>query len=78
MKELSPYDIHPPHLDYLVSKSGQFFLTKLPDGKIRLEGTSWYSNKMWPESYWRLWSDYIVHEIHLRVLKHIKNVSEAS
>ena len=78
MKELSPYDIHPPHLDnYLVSKTGQFLLTKLPNGKIRLEGTTWYYNKMWPEPYWRVWSDYIIHEIHFRVLKHIKTISEA-
>ena len=79
MKELSPYkDISPPHLDnYLVSKKGQFLLTKLPNGKIRLEGTTWYYNKMWPEPYWRVWSDYIIHKIHVRVLNHIKNISEA-
>ena len=78
MKELSPYkNIHPLHLDnYLVSQRGQFLLTKLPDGKIRLEGTTWYYNKMWPESYWQLWSDHIIHQIHLRVLNHIKNISE--
>ena len=79
MKELSPYkDINPPHLDnYLVSKKGQFLLSKLPDGKIRLEGTTWYYNKMWPEPYWRVWSDHIIHQIHLRVLNHIKSISEA-
>ena len=79
MKELSPYkDIHPPHLDnYLVSRKGQFLLSRLPDGKIRLEGTTWYYNKMWPESYWKVWSDYIIHQIHLRVLKHIKSISES-
>ena len=78
MKELSPYgDIHTPHMDnYLQSKQGQFLLTQLPDGKIRLEGTTWYSNKMWPETYWRVWSDYIIQEIHLRVLEHIKTISE--
>ena len=79
MKELSPYNIHPPHLNnYLVSQQGQFLLTKLPNGKIRLEGTTWYYNKMWPESYWKIWSDHIIHKIHLRVLNHIKNISEAS
>jgi hypothetical protein len=77
MKELSLYDIHPPHLDhYLVSQKGQFLLTPLPDGGTRLEGTTWYVNKMWPEAYWRLWSDYIIHRIHGRVLRHIKGLAE--
>ena len=50
MRELSPYHIHPPHLDnFLVSKRGQFLLEGLPDGKTRLEGTTWYTNRMWPE-----------------------------
>jgi hypothetical protein len=79
MKEWSPYDIHPPHLDhYLVSQKGQFLLTPLPGGRTRLEGTTWYVNKMWPESYWQLWSDYIIHRVHLRVLKHIKDLAERS
>ena len=80
MKELSPYkDIHPPHLNnYLVSQRGQFLLTKLPNGKTRLEGTTWYFNRMWPESYWRIWADHTIHQIHLRVLKHIKGISEVS
>jgi uncharacterized membrane protein YhaH (DUF805 family) len=78
MKELSPYkDIHPPHLDnYLVSRQGQFLLSRLADGKLRLEGTTWYQNNMWPQPYWRLWSDHIIHEIHLQVLNHIKDISE--
>jgi hypothetical protein len=79
MKELSLYDIHPPHLDhYLVSKKGQFLLTPLGDGRTRLEGTTWYVNKMWPEAYWRLWSDHIIHRIHGRVLGHIKGLAEKS
>ena len=78
MRELSPYkNIHPTHLDgFMKSKQGQFLLTKLPDGKIRLEGTTWYTNKMWPQMYWNAWSDYIIHQIHVRVLEHIKNISE--
>jgi uncharacterized membrane protein YhaH (DUF805 family) len=77
MKEWSPYDIHPPHLDhYLVSQKGRFLLTALPDGRTRLEGTTWYTNKMWPAAYWQLWSDGIIHRIHMRVLKHVKNLAE--
>lgn len=77
MREWSFYDIHPPHLDnYLVSREGEFCLTALPDGKTRLAGTTWYTNRMWPADYWRLWSDFIIHRIHRRVLDHIRERSE--
>ena len=74
LNELSPYgNIQPPHLHgYFVSKQGQFLLTALPGGRTRLEGTTWYQHTMWPATYWHLWSDYIIHKIHLRVLEHIR------
>jgi hypothetical protein len=77
MKELSPYDIHPNHLHgYWVSKKGQFKLNRLANGHTLLEGTTWYVNRIKPGFYWTLWSDYIVHSIHERVLEHIKTESE--
>ena len=78
MNEWSPYkDLHPPHLEnYLSSRKGQFLLTPLPDGTTRIEGTTWYQNRFWPAAYWHWWSDYIIHRIHMRVLLHIKNLSE--
>ncbi len=77
MKELSFWDIDAPHLhDYFVSKKGQFKLIALPDGTTRLEGTTWYYNRIRPNFYWNIWSDYIVHKIHHRVLKHIKEDTE--
>lgn len=77
MKELSLYDIHPNHLHgYWISKKGQFKLTQLENGNTKLEGTTWYINKIKPDLYWTLWSDYIVHKIHDRVLNHIKSKSE--
>ena len=79
MTELSPFDIHPAHLDhYLVSQQGQFELQALPDGKTRLVGTTWYTNRMWPAPYWGVWSDTIIQKIHLRVLEHIRNLAESS
>jgi hypothetical protein len=79
MKELSPYDIHPAHLHaYFVSRRGQFLLTQLPNGHTVLEGTTWYTDKIRPNFYWDLWSDYIVHSIHTRVLEHIKQETEVS
>lgn len=77
MKEISFYNIHPSHLHgYWVSKEGQFKLTPLANGRTRLEGTTWYVNKIKPGFYWTIWSDYIVHKIHDRVLKHIKLITE--
>jgi uncharacterized membrane protein YhaH (DUF805 family) len=80
LNELSPYgNIQPPHLHgYFVSEKGQFLLTALPGGRTRLEGTTWYHDTIWPAAYWRLWSDYIIHRIHLRVLEHIRDVAERS
>lgn len=78
MHEMSPYGtLKPPHLEgYLQSKRGQFLLTELPDGRTLLEGTTWYENSFWPGAYWHVWSDQIIHRIHLRVLDHIKHLSE--
>lgn len=78
MEEWTPYTrIDPPHLHgFLISESGQFLLTPLPNGGTRLEGTTWYHHGLWPAQYWRLWSDAIIHRIHLRVLRHIREKAE--
>jgi len=79
MQEWTPYrDVHPPHLEgFLASQAGQFHLVPLASGRTRLEGTTWYHHHMWPATYWSWWSDYIIHKIHLRVLRHVKKLSEA-
>ncbi|MGH9788520.1 MAG: DUF805 domain-containing protein [Candidatus Acidiferrales bacterium] len=79
MEEWTLYSrVEPPHLGgYLVSRGGEFRLTPLPGGGTRLEGTTWYHHHMWPATYWRWWSDWIIHRIHLRVLNHIKAVVES-
>ena len=77
MKEISFYNIQPNDLHgYWVSRQGEFKLTRLANGNTLLEGTTWYVNKIKPEFYWTIWSDYIVHRIHSRVLEHIKSQSE--
>ncbi len=66
-----------PHLEgYFTSEKGQFKLTSLAGNKTLLEGTTWYRHDLWPGAYWHLWSDYILHTIHLRVLNHIKEKAE--
>ena len=79
MQEWTPYrDVHPPHLHgYLESCGGQFRLVPLPGNRTLLEGTTWYYHHLWPADYWQLWSDEIIHTIHLRVLNHVKQLSEA-
>ncbi|MBI1749249.1 MAG: hypothetical protein HY234_07265 [Acidobacteria bacterium] len=80
MQELTPYgEINAAHLDgFLVSRAGQFRLERLADGRTRLEGTTWYQHGLWPTSYWRVWSDFLIHRIHLRVLRHIQRQAEQS
>ena len=60
----------------MVSERGQFLLAER-EGKVFLEGTTWYSHSIAPEFYWGLISDEIIHRIHSRVLEHIKQHAEA-
>jgi hypothetical protein len=78
LTELSPYGrIDVPHLHgYFISQRGEFRLTELPGGRTLLAGTTWYVNRIEPSGYWRLWSDYLIHTIHRRVLEHIKTDAE--
>ena len=78
MQEWSPYrHIYPPHLDSTIrSRRGEFRLIPLPNNRTRLEGRTWYELEMRPAFYWTIWSDFIVHNIHQRVLQHIKTLSE--
>jgi len=80
MTETSPYgQIHVRHLEDhdFQPERADFFLTPLPNGGTRLEGTTTYQNKMWPGEYWRLYTDSIVHTIHRRVFEHVKQLAES-
>ena len=80
MEEWSPYGhIDAPHLDgYLRSRRGEFRLVRLDGGRTRLEGSTWYELDMHPRVYWSLWSDWLIHSIHLEVLRHIRSLAEGS
>lgn len=80
MRELSPWEIVPAHIErsYMRSQHGQFRLVALDEHRTLLEGTTWYQNYLWPQAYWREWSDGIVHRIHLRVLRHVKAQAEGA
>jgi len=79
LREISPWKVMPPHLErnYMRSKHGQFRLVALDEHRTLLEGTTWYQNYFWPQAYWRGISDSIVHDIHMRVLEHVKRQAEA-
>jgi hypothetical protein len=79
MEELSPYPrLKTPHLEgYFQTHEGELRLQPLPGGKTLLSGTTWYTDRIWPGRYWQTWSDLIIHHIHLRVLNHIKQLTEA-
>lgn len=78
LHEWSPWgEIRPKHLHgYFVSEQGEFRLAALPGGRTLLTGTSWYRHGLWPAAYWRWWSDQIIHRIHLRVLDHVRDLTE--
>lgn len=78
LDEWSPFrNITPPHIDgYFNSKRGEFRLIALPNGRTRLEGSTWYAMKIYPEGYWGLYGDYLISRIHSRVLQHIKTNAE--
>ncbi len=79
MRELSPWGaIDTPHLtNFLVADAGEFRLNALGGGRTELVGTTWYRHHVFPAAYWRLWSDALIHRIHLRVLDHIARLSVA-
>ena len=80
MVELTPYrHLHPPHLEHSFrSTRGEFRLIDLGNNRTRLEGRTWYKLEIYPLSYWTLWTDWIVHRIHLRVLTHIQKTAEST
>lgn len=79
LKELTPYrHIHPPHLHgTFLSVRGEFQLVELPGNRTELIGRTWYTVDMGPSIYWKNWTDFIIHRIHMRVLSHIKRESES-
>lgn len=79
MKELSPYSLHPAHLDdYYQCETGEFELRPQADGSTLLIGKSTYRCRYAPEIYWKLWTRRIVRDVHLRVMREIEAQAERS
>jgi uncharacterized membrane protein YhaH (DUF805 family) len=80
MQEWSPYrHVDAPHLvEGLRTERGEFRLLSIAPHRTRLEGSTWYRNNLFPQLYWNVWSDALIHGIHRRVLEHVKRRSEAA
>jgi uncharacterized membrane protein YhaH (DUF805 family) len=78
MTELSLYsNVKPRHLDgYLQPVRGEFRLVALPGGRTRLEGSTWYRLRIFPDGYWSLFGDLLITLVHHRVLAHIQHGAE--
>jgi len=79
LRELSIYSkVYAPHLDgYFKSSRGEFRLIPTAAGGTRLEGHTWYSVDIYPQGYWRVMSETLLHGIHRRVLDQVKREAEA-
>ena len=56
---------------------GQFILKDNGDGTTTLTGNSWYRLYVFPVWYYDVWAQSITRNVHLRVMEHIKELSEA-
>lgn len=61
------------HIDIL---RGQFILKDNGNGTTTLTGNSWYSLHVFPVWYFDIWASSITRQVHLRVMEHIKKLSE--
>ena len=61
------------HIDIL---RGQFILKDNGNGTTTLTGNSWYRLYVFPVWYYDLWAESITRNVHLRVMDHIKFLSE--
>ncbi len=62
--------------EYIDVRGGLFRITDTGDGTTMLEGETWYEMKLRPVRYFGAWGQLLLHKIHMRVLEHIRNLSE--
>ena len=61
---------------YIDIQRGQFLLKDNGDGTTLLTGNSWYQLYVFPVWYYDIWAKSITRNVHLRVMDHIKILSE--
>ncbi len=67
---------NPELLGHLTLHRGQFQLIENNDGTTTLIGRSWYTLHMRPLWYFDWWTRDVTSHVHLRVMEHIKTLSE--
>jgi hypothetical protein len=67
---------NPELLGHLTLHRGQFELVDNKDGTTTLVGRSWYTLHMRPIWYFDWWTRDVTSHVHLRVMEHIKTLSE--
>jgi hypothetical protein len=61
------------HIDIV---RGQFLLKDNGNGTTTLIGNSWYKLYVFPTLYYDIWAESVTRNVHLRVMQHIKALSE--
>jgi hypothetical protein len=67
----------PEIIGHINIQRGQFILKENADGTTTLVGNSWYKLNVYPVWYYDLWAVDITREVHLRVMRHIKDLAES-
>ncbi|WP_421938983.1 hypothetical protein [Pedobacter sp.] len=68
--------LDPEIMGHIDIKRGQFILKDNGNGTTTLIGNSWYKLHVFPVWYYDIWAENITRNVHLRVMKHIKILSE--
>lgn len=66
----------PEIMGHIDIQRGQFLLKDNGNGTTTLTGNSWYKLKVFPIWYYDVWAESITRNVHLRVMEHIKELSE--
>lgn len=67
----------PEIMGHIDIERGQFLLKDNGNGTTTLTGNSWYKLYVFPTWYYDIWAKSITRNVHLRVMEHIKELSEA-
>jgi hypothetical protein len=67
----------PEIMGHIDIEQGQFLLHDNGNGTTTLVGNSWYQLHVFPVWYYDIWAQSITRNVHLRVMQHIKELSEA-
>jgi hypothetical protein len=68
----------PELLGHLTAHRGQFELHDNGDGTTTLIGRTWYSLHVRPANYFDWWTHQVFRAVHLRVMNHIRRLSETA